>query len=108
MGRGINREGRGRRRIQKSSEGENPLLPAVLGSSLLKKRRGIQKGPKGHFFSGRPDLLSSKLFYPVAHSLSRLLSEIQNDVGILIKIKDGKVFFGIDDDGILSQSLLLF
>ena len=34
--------------------------------------------------------------------LSRLLSEIQNDVGILIEIEDGKVFLGIDDDGILS------
>ncbi len=48
------------------------------------------------------DLFSPKLLDPSTHSLSRLVSEIQNDIGILIEIKDGKVFLGIDNDGILA------
>jgi len=53
------------------------------------------------FLSGRPDLVSSKLLDPATHSLPRVHFEIENDVGILIEIKDGKVFFGIDDNSIL-------
>ena len=48
------------------------------------------------------DLFSSKLLYPATHSLPSIRFEIKNDVGILIKVKDGKVFFGIDNDGIFS------
>ena len=47
------------------------------------------------------DLFSPKPLDPATHSLSRLLAEIQDEVGILIEIEDGKVFLGINDDRIL-------
>ena len=77
---------------------EEKLLLAIRLDSILYRgqRRSEQRG-----LSRGSDLFSSKLLYPATHSLSRLLSEIQDDVGILIEIEDGKVFLGIDDDGIL-------
>jgi hypothetical protein len=78
--------------------GEEKLLLAIRLDSILntgercREQNGLSRGS---------DLFSSKLLYPAVHSLSRLLSEIQNDVGILIEIKNGKVFLGIDDDCIL-------
>ena len=76
---------------------EKLLLPIRLDSILYPgQRRSEQRS-----LARGSDLFSSKLLYPAPHSLSRLLSQIQNDVGILIEIEDGKVFLGIDDDGIL-------
>jgi hypothetical protein len=83
--------------LKESSERKKLLLAIRLDSILnTGERRSKQKA-----LSRGSDLFSSKLLYPATHSLSRLLSKIQNDVGILIEIEDGKVFLGIDDDGIL-------
>ncbi len=77
---------------------EEKLLLDIRWDSILyrgqwrREQRDLSRGS---------DLFSSKLLDPATHSLSRLLSEIQNDVGILIEIEDRKVFLGIDDDGIL-------
>ena len=84
---------------------EEKLLLTIRLDSILytgpqrSEQRGLSRGS---------NLFSSKFLYPATHSLSRLFSEIQNDAGILIDIEDGKVFLGIDDDGILPESLLLF
>ncbi len=77
---------------------EEKLLLAIRWDSIgyPGQRRREQRGR-----SRGSDLFSSKLLDPAAHSLSRLLSQIQDDVGILIEIEDGKVFLGIDDDRIL-------
>ena len=78
--------------------GKEKLLLAIRLDSILytgqrrRKPRGLSRGS---------DLFSPKLLDPATHSLSRLLSKIQDDVGILIEIEDGKVFLGIDDDRIL-------
>ena len=83
--------------IDEEPREEKLLLTIRLDSILYTgQRRSEQRG-----LSRGSDLFSSKLLYPATHSLSRLLSEIQDDVGILIEIEDGKVFLGIDDDGIL-------
>jgi len=83
---------------------EEKLLLAIRLDSILNtgERRSEQNG-----LSRGSDLFSSKLLYPATHSLPSIRFEIKNDVGILIKVKDGKVFFGVDNDDILSQSLLL-
>lgn len=82
---------------------EERLLPPIRSAgscgsdSILntEKRLSEQNG-----LSRRSDLFSSKLLYPATHPLVSIRSEIKNDVGILVKVKDGKVFFGVDDDGI--------
>ena len=78
---------------------EEKLLLAIRWDGIL--HTGQWRSEQNSLSRGS-DLFSSELLYPATHSLSRLLSEIQNDVGILIEIEDGKVFLGIDDDGILS------
>ena len=83
--------------IDEELKGKRLLLAIRLGSIL----NTGQWRSKQNSLSRSSDLFSSKLLYPATHSLSRFLSEIQNDVGILIEIEDGKVFLGIDDDGIL-------
>lgn len=77
---------------------EEKLLLSIRLDSILNtgERRSEQNA-----LSRSPDLLPSKLLYPATHSLPSIRFEVKNDVGILIKVKDGKVFFGIDDDGIL-------
>jgi len=78
---------------------EEKLLLAIRLDSILNtgERRSEQNA-----LSRGSDLFSSKLLYPATHSLPSIRFEIKNDVGILIKVKDGKVFFGVDNDGILS------
>ncbi len=77
---------------------ERKLLLAVRLDSMVEtgQRRSEPNG-----LSRSSDLFSSELLDPSTHSVSRLLSEIQNDIGILIEIEDGKVFLSIHDDGIL-------
>jgi hypothetical protein len=95
--RGINGEGREGGEFEEKLREEKLLLAIRLDSILSTGgRRSEQKG-----LSRGSDLFSSKLLYPATHSLSRLLSKIQNDVGILIEIEDGKVFFGVDNNRVL-------
>ena len=68
-----------------------------IGRQVHQAGRSVQNG----LLRGS-DLFSSKLLYPATHSLASTRFEIENDVGILIKVKDGKIVFRIDDDGILS------
>jgi hypothetical protein len=83
--------------IDEEPREEKLFLAIRLDSiSYTGERRREQRGR-----SRSSDLFSSKLLDPATHSLSWLLSKIQDDVGILIEIEDGKVFLGIDDDRIL-------
>ena len=77
---------------------EEKLLLAIRLDSILNtgERRSEQNA-----LSRGSDLFSSNLLYPATHSLPSIRFEIKHDVGILIKVKDGKVFFGVDNDGIL-------
>ncbi len=100
-GRRINSERRKEETNLKKAQREKILSRCRVRQQPFEKRRGIQKKAGGFFLSGRSDLVSSKLLDPSTHSLSRLLSEIQNDVGILIKVKNGKVFLGVDNNRIL-------
>lgn len=83
---------------------EKLLLAIQRDNSILKtgewshEQNGLSRGS---------DLFSSKLLYPATHSLPSIRFEVKNDVDILIEVKDGKVFFGVDNDRVLPQSLFL-
>jgi hypothetical protein len=83
---------------------EEKLLLAIRLDSILNtgERRSEQNS-----LSRGSDLFSSKLLYPATHSLPSIRFEVKNDVDILIEVKDGKVFFGVDNDRVLPQSLFL-
>ena len=84
--------------------GEEKLLLSIRLDSIL--NTGEQRSePNG--LSRGSDLFSSKLLYPATHSLPSIRFEVKNDVDILIEVKDGKVFFGVDNDRVLPQSLFL-
>jgi hypothetical protein len=76
---------------------ERGLLGIRLDSILYTGERWSEQNG----LSRSSDLFSSKLLDPATHSLLSIRFEIKNDVGILVKVKDGKVFFGVDNDGIL-------
>ena len=82
--------------IDEVLRGEKLLWPSIGQHYRDGQRRSEPNG-----LSRGSDLFSPKFLDPATHSFSRLLSEIQNDVGILIEIKNSKIFLGIDDNGIL-------
>ena len=66
----------------KNSRGkEKRLLLAIRLDSIY---TSVGRGSEQNVLSRGSDLFSSKLLYPATHSLSRLLSEVQNDVDPLV------------------------
>ena len=99
MGRGINTERRKEQTNLKKAQREKILSHCRVRQQSFKKEEAFRK--RRRVLSGRSDFVSSKLLDPSTHSLSRLLSEIQNNVGILIKVKDSKVLLSVDNHRVL-------
>lgn len=92
--------------LKRGTERKNfPGYPMEQGR-FRKASEGVVQAQR-FISSGSPDLFSSKLLDPPAHSLVSFRFKMQNDVRIFIHIKDGKVFFGVDNHRVLPQSLLL-
>lgn len=86
--------------LKKGSETKTSPCYSVGQQHFEKEARGLDR-TEGLVISGGSDLVPSKLLYPSTHSLARFRFEIENDVNILIEVKDGKIFFGIDNDRVL-------
>uniref|UniRef100_A0A7V3N5J7 Uncharacterized protein n=1 Tax=candidate division CPR3 bacterium TaxID=2268181 RepID=A0A7V3N5J7_UNCC3 len=87
--------------LKRGTERKNfPRYPMEQGHFRKVSERVVQA--QRFIFSGSPDLFSSKLLDPPAHSLVSFRFKMQNDVRIFIDIKDGKVFSSVDNNGILS------
>jgi len=72
----------------------NPFHPVPRGQQTRRINRGA-------VILGSSDLVPFEPLYPTAHSFSWCCFEIKDDGSIFIEVKDGEVFFRIDNDGIL-------
>ena len=82
--------------VRRPGEGK-PLQTGPLGQQT----RELESAG-GAVLLGRSDLVPPEPLYPAAHSFSRHCLEIEDNVRIFIEVKDGKVFFGIDNHSILA------
>jgi hypothetical protein len=84
---------------EKGLERKKPFLAALWVVVFLSRSEGLRMNRKSHL--GSPDLVPPEPFDPPTHSLSSCCFKIEDDVSIFIEVEDGKIFFSINDDGIL-------
>ncbi len=74
-------------------------LPLAIRLNSILHTRGWWSEQRG--LSRGSDLFSSKLLDPPTHPLVSIGFQMQNNVRILIEIKNGKVFLRVDNNRIL-------